>query len=78
MIDRQHTLPLTRQSQLLDISRASLYYKAVPVSARELELMKLIDEIHLRYPFYGSRNIRDDLRERGYKIGRGHVITDGH
>ncbi len=35
----------------------------------------LIDEIHLKYPFYGSRSIRDELREQGYKIGRGHVIT---
>jgi len=35
----------------------------------------LIDEIHLEHPFYGSRSIRDELREQGYKIGRGHVIT---
>jgi putative transposase len=47
----------------------------VPVNARELEIMKLIDEIHLKYPFYGSRSIRDELRDQGYKIGRGHVST---
>ena len=75
MIDRQHALPLTRQSQILELSRASLYYKAVPVSARDLELMRRIDEIHMKYPFYGSRNIRNELRDRGYKIGRGHVST---
>jgi len=75
MIDRNHKLPLTRQSEILELCRSSLYYKAVPVNARDLELMKLIDEIHLKYPFYGSRSIRDELREQGYKIGRGHVST---
>jgi putative transposase len=75
MIGRDHMLPLTRQSQILELSRSSLYYKAVPVNARELELMKLIDEIHLKYPFYGSRSIRDELRDQGYKIGGGHVST---
>jgi putative transposase len=75
MIGRDHILPLTQQSQILELSRSSLYYKAVLVNARKLELMKLIDEIHLKYPFYGSRNIRDELRDQGYKIGRGHVST---
>ncbi len=75
MIDREHMLSLTRQSQILGLSRSSLYYKAVPVNARDLQLMKLIDEIHLKYPFYGSRSIRDELRDQGYKIGRGHVST---
>ena len=47
----------------------------MPVNARDLELMKLIDKIHLKYPFYGSRSIRDELLGHGYKIGRGHVST---
>lgn len=75
MIDRQHELPLTRQSQILDLSRSSLYYRLVGVSERALEMMKIIDEVHLEHPFYGTRNIRDELRERGYKVGRGHVST---
>jgi putative transposase len=75
MIGRDHMLPLTQQSQILELSRSSLYYKAVPVNARDLELMNLIDEIHLKYPFYGSRSIRDELRDQGYKISRGHVST---
>ena len=75
MIGREHKLPLSRQSQILKLCRSSLYYKAVPVNGRDLQLMKLIDEIHLKYPFWGSRSIRDELREQGYKIGRGHVST---
>ena len=75
MIDREHKLPLSRQSKILELSRSSLYYKAVPVNPRDLEIMKLIDGIHLKYPFYGSRSIRDELQEQGYKIGRKHVRT---
>jgi putative transposase len=75
MIEREHALPLSQQSKILELSRSSLYYRAVPDNARDLEIMKLIDEIHLKYPFYGSRSIRDELRDQGYKIGRGHVST---
>jgi len=75
MIDRNHLLPLTRQSQILELSRSSLYYEAVAVSARDLELMRLIDEIHLKYPFMGSRSIRDQLQDRGHRVGREHVST---
>ena len=75
MIDREHKLPLTRQSRILELSRSSLYYEAAPVSDQDLELMRLIDEIHLKYPFMGSRSIRDQLLERGHKVGRQHVAT---
>ena len=75
MIDREDTLPLTRQSQILELSRSSLYYQAVQVSDRDLELMRLIDEIHLKHPFMGSRNIRDQLQDMGHKVGRQHVST---
>jgi len=75
MIGRDHKLPLTRQSEILELSRSILYYKAVPVNPQDLEIMKLIDEIHLKHPFMGSRSIRDELQDRGYKIGREHVST---
>jgi putative transposase len=75
MIDREHTLPLTRQSKILELSRSSIYYKAVPISEGELQLMRLIDEIHLKYPFMGSRSIRDQLQGMGRKVGRQHVST---
>jgi putative transposase len=75
MIDRRHPLPLTRQSEILELSRSSLYYEAVPTSARDLGLMRLIDEIHLKHPFMGSRSIRDQLQDMGHKVGREHVST---
>ena len=75
MIDREHLLPLTRQSRILELSRSSLYYEAVPISNRDIELMRLIDEIHLKHPFMGSRSIRDQLQDMGHKVGRQHVST---
>lgn len=75
MIEPGHTLPLSQQSRIVGLSRSSLYYKSVPVSEGDLALMRLIDEIHLKYPFYGSRRIRNELRDHGHDVGRGHVST---
>ena len=75
MIDRQHELPLTRQGKILDLSRSSLYYQAALVSEGDLKLMRLIDELHMRHPFMGSRRLRNELRDRGHEVGRGHVRT---
>ena len=75
MIEPGHALPLSQQSRILGLSRSSLYYKTVSVSERDLELMRLIDEIHLKYPFYGSRRIRNELRDLGHDVGRDHVST---
>ena len=75
MIDRDHVLPLTRQAKLLKVSRGSLYYQARPVPAVDLAIMRRIDELHLDYPFAGSRMLRDLLRGEGFTIGREHVAT---
>lgn len=75
MIDRTHELPVSRQCELLEIGRSSYYYQAVPVSQADVDLMRRIDEIHLKYPFYGSRKVRDELKARGIQVGRGHVRT---
>jgi putative transposase len=75
MIDRTHDLPVTRQAQLLKLSRSSVYYQPQPVSAADLTIMRRIDELHLDYPFAGSRMLRDLLRGEGMVIGRQHVIT---
>jgi putative transposase len=59
MIDRNHDLPIARQAKVLNISRGSVYYKPRPTSAEDLALMRRIDELHLEYPFAGSRMLRD-------------------
>ena len=73
MIDKGDALPLKRQCEILDLSRSGIYYTPVPVSEREMELMRQIDEIHLLYPFYGSRKIRNELWSKGYDVGRDRV-----
>lgn len=75
MIDKQHELALTRQCQILELSRSSQYYRPAPVSQRDLELMRRLDEIHLKHPFYGSRRMRGALRDEGFAVGRRHVQT---
>jgi putative transposase len=75
MINRESDLSIVRQCQIVGISRTSMYYEPKPISSMDLELMRLIDEIHLRCPFYGSRRLRDKLNEKGHKVGRGHVAT---
>jgi putative transposase len=59
MIDRKDKLPVTRQCEILDLNRSGVYYKPVPLSEADRELMRRIDKIHLNYPFYGSWNIRN-------------------
>lgn len=73
MINREKRLSITRQCELLELSRSGVYYTPVPVGTKDLELMRQIDEIHLQYPFYGSRKIRNELWQRGYNIGRDKV-----
>ena len=75
MIDPTHPLPMVRQAQLLDVSRSSLYYQPQPTSQSDLRLMRRIDELHLEYPFAGSRMLRDLLNREAFDVGRKHVTT---
>jgi len=75
MIDRTHELPLTRQAKILKLSRSGLYYQPRPVPPADLAVMRRMDELHLDYPFAGSRMLRDLLRGEGVEIGRQHVAT---
>jgi putative transposase len=69
----EHELTKTRRCELLDVARSSAYYHPEPVSEADLALMRLIDEIHLQRPFYGSRRTRDELEDRGHKVNRKRV-----
>ena len=58
MITRDHPgLSLSRQCQVLAISRSSFYYTAKGESAENLALMRRIDELFVKYSFYGSRQM---------------------
>lgn len=75
MIDRTHDLSVTRQAEVLGISRGSVYYLPRPVSDADLLLMRRLDEVHLEHPFMGARMLRDQLRREGLQVGRRHVTT---
>jgi len=75
MIDREHDLPITKQAEVLKISRGSVYYLPRPVFSADLAIMWRLDQLHLEFPFAGSRMLRSLLAAEGCKIGRRHVKT---
>ena len=75
MIDREHDLPITKQAEVLRISRGSVYYLPRPVPTADLAIMRRLDRLHLESPFAGSRMLRGLLAAEGCKIGRRHVKT---
>ena len=72
-IHEKHDLSKTRRCELLDVPRSSAYYRGESVSEADLAVMRLIDETHLQWPFYGSRRMRDELEERGHTVNRKRV-----
>jgi putative transposase len=62
-----------RQCELLAVNRSSLYYAPVEPDAEELALMRRIDELHLKHPFFGSRMLTQTLKKEGRVINRKHV-----
>ena len=73
-VDRGHKqLSLVRQCTLLNISRASVYYRPVSTRAEDLELMARMDRQYLKTPFYGSRRMKAWLLAEGYLVSRSKV-----
>ena len=71
MIDRNQPQPsVRRQCEMLRVSRSGLYYEPEPTSPEQLALMRRIDELHLKYPFYGSRKLAETLRREGREVNR--------
>jgi putative transposase len=75
MIDREHELAIAKQAEVLNISRGSVYYLPRPVPERDLKLMRRIDELHMDYPFAGSRMLAFLLAQEGLGVGRKHVAA---
>ena len=70
MINKSHKLAVTSQCHLLALNRSTVYYEAQGLSTEDSVLMRQMDEIHLKYPFYGSRRIRDKLEDLGMLVNR--------
>jgi putative transposase len=62
MIDRKAKISIIRQCALLKLPRSTAYYRPIEVLQSDFKLMKRIDELHLQWPFAGSRMMRDFLR----------------
>lgn len=68
-------LSIQRQCDLIGLPRSSYYRESHggQESTGNLEIMRLIDEEYTEHPFYGSRQMRNYLRRKGYKINRKRV-----
>jgi putative transposase len=75
MIDRGAELSMKRQCELLGLNRTGVYYTPRPMPEEDLKLMRRIDELHLRWPFYGARRLARQLAKEGFDVGRLHVAT---
>ena len=74
MIDSEHpSLSIARQCRLVSISRSGFYYQPSGESEFNLMLMRLMDEQHMRTPFYGARQMVRHLRREGYVVSHKRV-----
>jgi putative transposase len=74
MIDpAKSDLSVRRQCALLALARSSVYRPKSATATNDLVLMRRIDELHLKLPFYGSRRMTLELNKEGPKVNRKHV-----
>ncbi len=74
LIQWQHPqISVSRQCELLDLSKGALYYEPVPETEYNLMLMDLIDKQYLKTPFYGSRKMVALLERDGHQVNRKRV-----
>jgi len=73
MIVPSPEISMRRQAELLRVSRSGLYYVSAPTDQEELSVMRRLDELHLEFPFFGSRKLALELRKQGVLINRKRV-----
>jgi putative transposase len=73
MIVPSPEISMRRQAELLRVSRSGLYYESAPTDQEELSVMRRLDELHLEFPFFGSRKLALELRKEGVLINRKRV-----
>ncbi len=71
MIEKDNELvSVLRQCELLGLCRSSVYYEKKEPDEYDLELMRLIDEQYTKTPFYGSRKMTEELKDKGHEVNR--------
>ena len=74
MIDpTKSDLSVRRQCELLALARSGVYRPKSATATNDLALMRRIDELHLKLPFYGSRRMMFELNKESPKVNRKHV-----
>ena len=74
MIENQHPkLSIRKQAKMLGVNRNRLKPSRPKTTKEDLEIIKVMDDLHMELPFYGQRKLRLELLDRGYKIGRKRV-----
>jgi putative transposase len=73
MVEPEAPLSMRKQCELLSVSRSGLYYQPSPTSTDELDLMRRIDKLHLKWPHLGSRKLARELAKQGLSVNRKHV-----
>ena len=63
-------LSVRKQAKLLGINRNRLTTRQTKTTQEDSEIMKIMDRLYIESPFYGQRNLRENLRDHGYHIGR--------
>lgn len=61
-------IPVSRQGELLGLSRSGYYYQAQGETVLNLHLMNLIDEQYTEMPFYGVEKMTAWLKREGYPV----------
>lgn len=70
-VDRSHNLPISRQCKVLAVSRSSAYRTPAGANNADIDLMRNLDELHMKHPFMGARRLRDDLWDvHGLRVNR--------
>jgi len=72
-VESDRNYSIRRQCKLAGLSRRPFYYKPVPASQENLDLMRLIDERYLNHPEFGSPRMTDWLREQGHHVNQKRV-----
>jgi len=73
MIEKYDGLSIKEQCNFLEVAESSYYYEPKKESAENLEIMRLLDEIYLEHPYYGSRKMTVVLKRDGYEVNRKRV-----
>ena len=78
LVEANASPSMRRQCELLGVNRSSLYYEPVEPDAEELDLMRRMDELHLKHPFFGSRMMTRTLKAEGVLVNRKRVRCFRH